>query len=553
MDFKILIDSYNNFINFFNSSSEDIGTMANILAIISISFSTLLFTVNKICFLYRLKTFDKTKRPKLVSEDEFDEYIHNYVKTKVIFSNNKKITIDKFIRKVIIKGKKQYHIILGETGSGKSTFLVNLYYRFNCRLFRHNYKIEYFPLKKSEIVFSYIEQIKEKEKTILLLDAFDEAFEANQDADAFLHTIENNTQYFAKIIITSRNNFFDTDDSVPNTLRINRVLKLKKEKYERYFIAPFSLFDVILYIFKKYKWHLIKQIKAFRIIRRCQEIMCRPVVLSYIELLIKNEKQYTNIFYIYDSIVSNWIQREAYFVWELGINEDDKIENLIKMLYCLINDITIYMYNHYPIQGDYYISISELRKFRNAKYLEKLHGKRDRSLFNRTNDKLFFAHKSILEFMLSVNFDRLNFRFDSGLTIFYKFLKESDRIHSSVKYSGIFQVNYIQIPGLMSTKPNGDLVVTSKNIDFVDMKHINEMILWHYNTFQLPVYINNKIYKRTSVDFLVNDIIISALDTEDEADPEYLFQIIEEEIHNCIDNHQKYEISIVTALTLRDP
>lgn len=550
---NIFIDLYNIIIGEVNSNRNNIEILANILAIFSVLFPALFFLFTKFVYLYRLKTFENTKRPKWLTEEEFSQYIHNYVKTKVIFYDNKKrISIDKFIKHVIIKGKKQYHIVLGESGSGKSTFLVNLYYRFNCKLFRHNYKIEYIPLKKSENLLEYIEKIIDQERTILLLDAFDESFDANQDANTFLNIIEEKTQYFAKIIITSRNNFFDADDLVPNVLRINRVLNLNKEKFERYFIAPFSFFDVVNYITQKYKWHLTKQIKAYKIIKQCQEIMCRPVVLSYMDFLIHNKKLYTNIFYIYESIVDNWIKRESLFIWKLKANKDDTIEDVVKKLKCLVNDITLYMYNHYPDQGDYYISISELNKFQNFKYLKKYYGKRERSLFDRISDKLFFAHKSIFEFMLSINFDRINFRFDSDLTLFYKFLKESDKIYGSVKYSGMFQVNFIQTHCFISLKPNGEMLVTSKNIDFIDMNDILDMITWHYRSFEFPVYVDNQIYNRILVEFLVNDKHVFAVNTKVKLDPLTVHYKMRKEIYKCINKRKKYEISIITTLTLRE-
>ena len=75
--------------------------------------------------------------------------------------------------------------MLGETGTGKSTFLINLHYRYNCKFFRRGYRAEYIPLR-SKNALQEIKKIEDPRKTILLLDAFDEANDANNGVDQFI-------------------------------------------------------------------------------------------------------------------------------------------------------------------------------------------------------------------------------------------------------------------------------------------------------------------------------------------------------------------------------
>lgn len=75
----------------------------------------------------------KKIRPLSLSEEEFWNYTHYFVKSR-LKKNRKIYGFNKFINQVLIKGRKQFILILGEAGTGKSTFLVNLYAIFLFKL-----------------------------------------------------------------------------------------------------------------------------------------------------------------------------------------------------------------------------------------------------------------------------------------------------------------------------------------------------------------------------------------------------------------------------------
>ncbi len=74
------------------------------------------------------------------------------------------------------KSNEKYYLVLADSGMGKTTFLVNLFVRYNS-FFRMNrpYAIRYIPFASGD-VFDNIRDIKRENAidTILLLDAFDE-------------------------------------------------------------------------------------------------------------------------------------------------------------------------------------------------------------------------------------------------------------------------------------------------------------------------------------------------------------------------------------------
>lgn len=509
-----MLDLLNTLFDMFTDAySKDIlYGVANLFTIVVGICTIVLPIINKLNYEYKLKHLTITDRPDWLSEEEFYKHTHNYIKTRVINSKGKNFSFKKFIKSNILKNRKQYHLILGESGTGKSTFLLNLYAKLNCKTYAKGYKVNCISLRMSDAIFR-IKNIEDPKKVILLLDAFDEAREANIDANLFLNELEQNTQSFAKVVITSRNNFFDSDDSVPVYVNINRILQLDMEQYNRYYIQPFTICDVIVYILRKYKFLLHKIINSLYLVCKCKDVMCRPLILSYIDLLIKDKAVYKISSDIYEHLIRNWIKRETLFISaKNGKSTEFRIE---EQMMELINNIAIFMYENYSSQNDYFILIEDLKKINNAEYLEHIDGKRNRSLFDRIDNKLVFSHRSLFEYLLAINFEKLSFRYESNLNILYGFLKEMGGNNWNSKYSSLFHVHYRDENLRRIENSNYDnTIIFESIISFSDRNYIYDMNSWYCNAICFPVFVKKEIYNRLKIEFSVNKLPIGFINND---------------------------------------
>ena len=299
--------------------------------------------------------------------------------------SSKKI-IPYFINEVFKNSDTQYFVILADSGMGKTTFLLKLFYEYYRRLLK-KYDIVFIPLLFDSSL-EWIKEIQNKPNTILLLDGLDEDTEAIKDYNKRLRDICRETELFYKVIISCRTQFFPDSDSEPRyTNRIRFGVGNKSVEFIKYYISFFNEREINIYLSKKYNPILernkIKRSK--KIIRNCPELMIRPMLLAYIDDLIDDkEKEYNYVYEIYDQLVNNWIAREL-------------IDN--ETLYRFSEKTAEYMYFNKTV----YIKVSEIQK--NCEeygiQLSDLEAK-SRSLLNRNANGIYkFAHKSILEFILA--------------------------------------------------------------------------------------------------------------------------------------------------------
>lgn len=543
---KMIHDYIENLFKYLETENV-ISNTANVLTII-VGVSTIISLLKKIIYTYKLRQLAVTKRPDWLSEGEFYNHTHNYIKTRIVSSTGKKYSFKKFINNILIKNNKQYHLILGESGTGKSTFLINIYANFECRKFKKGYLIKCISLRMPNAI-EQICKIENQKQVILLLDAFDEALEANINAINFLNKIEDNTKCFAKVIITSRNNFFDNDEMVPDDINITRVLQLDKEQYNRYYIQLFTITDVMLYIIKKYKLLIWKIIKSLMVIIKCKEVVCRPLILSYIDFLIKDVTYYRYTSDIYQQIIENWIKREAFFICSQNPDKENAV--IEEQLFTLINNVAIFMYKNYPHQHDYYVKIEDLKKFTNNYLIELSVGKRNRSLFDRINDKLVFAHKSLLEYLLLINFEKLSFRFEPHLNILYSFIKEMSDADINFRYSALFHANYAEyLSGISIIQYTSTSLIFESTISFTSRKYISDMAFWYHNAILLPLIKDKIIYDRTRITFKVNNFTIYQMDKKERNDEELVKRIMQEIRRNLYSGDIQY-ITITTFCKIR--
>ncbi|WP_277935036.1 pentapeptide repeat-containing protein [Parablautia intestinalis] len=290
-----------------------------------------------------------------------------------------------FFMKEFKNPDSQYFIILADSGMGKTTFLLKLFFKYKRKILKR-YKIILIPLSQKQAL-DEIKKVKNKQKTILLLDCFDEDTRAMEDYIARLTEICNETELFFKVIMTCRTQFFPDSENEP---RITGKMKFgvgkKNVEFEKYYILPFRDSEIRMYLKKKYyPFKKSKFERSFKLILNCPQLVVRPMLLSYIDDLLEDtERKYDNVYEIYEQLVRKWIEREA-------------LKNN-KLLYEFSEKAAEYMYLNKTI----YIGGTQIENLC-KEYSINLRGieAKSRSLLNRNAGGDYkFAHKSILEFFL---------------------------------------------------------------------------------------------------------------------------------------------------------
>ena len=295
--------------------------------------------------------------------------------------------------------ENKYFFVLADSGMGKTTFMINLYFRY-FRLIRWpKYHIKLLPLGKRDIEHDII-RIEEPKKTILLLDAFDEDQKAIVDYKKRLSDLLEITSDFKSIIISSRTQFFSSALQEPAETGIMKYgVEKGIHKFFKIYISPFTEKDIKRYLRKKYfSIQFKKKRAAKKIILRCPNLMIRPMLLAYIDDLVTHEKGFSYTFQIYDVLIQKWIEREASRV------EFSKRVQYNEQLYNFSKAIAVDIYEKRKIRTELFINGEDIKPFaeKNNINLSDLDLK-TKSLLNRNSEGQYkFSHKSILEYFLSL-------------------------------------------------------------------------------------------------------------------------------------------------------
>lgn len=122
------------------------------------------------------------------------------------------------------------------------------------------------------------------------------------------------------------------------------------------------------------------------------------------------------------------------------------------------------------------------------------------------DDKLIFAHKSLLEYFLALSFDRLDFRYEQHLNTLYKFLRESVGKNWEAKYAPLFLINYAdESPEIVKYNENESYVEVRSNNVPTDRTFVEKMVRWYSAAFRLPVFLDTKIYERSKIEFVLHN------------------------------------------------
>lgn len=307
-----------------------------------------------------------------------------------------------FLKKVFklnSKTENRFYFILSDSGMGKTTFLINLYVKYSNR-WRKQFNIMLLPLGSQKIddELKGID-INEKRKTILLLDAFDEDLKASSNYKSRLNEIVNQVWDFRVVIITSRTQFFDSDNKEPSETGLFKFGGKKGHlSFQKIYISPFSDKDIRNYLRKKFIFFKArKRKKGFAIVKNCPNLMVRPMLLAYIEDLLTLRYDIRNAAQSYEALITKWIEREAQRV------EPSKQFRFKTELRKFSDELALDIYKNRINRGGLFITAVEMCDFSKRKNinLSSLEMK-SRSLLNRHSSGYYkFSHRSILEYLLA--------------------------------------------------------------------------------------------------------------------------------------------------------
>ncbi len=288
--------------------------------------------------------------------------------------------------------KKSFYLILGDSGMGKTTFLINLFVKYKLKFLVFSKRDIYLIPLSDNNYKSRINELKAKSKdAILLLDAFDEDITSWENPEESLKKLLKDVNQFSTVVLTSRGHFFSSKIHSVSTINLFSKIANKEEfKLKKIYLSAISDRTIYLYLVRKYIFSSPRKIvKAFKLVKQCPNLVVRPMLLNNVDFLLKTKSRYTFTAEIYSSLIMSWINREKQFIDEVSVIAFSK-------------DIAINMYVKRNERKGLYISEKELEE-----YLKGSHVSKDtvlmktRSLLNRTFDKYKFSHKSIFEYFLA--------------------------------------------------------------------------------------------------------------------------------------------------------
>lgn len=329
---------------------------------------------------YYLPPFCSEKDPTRAEKDDLKK-----IPPKKLFK-----FIDDFLSD---KQPDRFMTLLGDSGTGKTSFVLN-YYARNQRRWWKRLPIRIIPLGVPEAE-QHISAIAKKNETVLFLDGFDEDTKAFENPGERLQQLWECCKDFRRLIITCRTQFFHSDEALPrettipyrgpraaNTPAVYRNLV-------RY-LMPFEDEQVKQYLRLRYPfWDWKTRRKAFRTVRKIPRLSMRPMLLAYIPDLLDKDYRYT--FELYEEMVNAWLQRDK------GVLPGVTIEALREFSERLAVDLYVNSEDRGAarIHHDQLEPLAQQWKIPLNKWQMT-----SRSLLNRDAGGYYkFAHRSIMEYL----------------------------------------------------------------------------------------------------------------------------------------------------------
>ncbi len=284
--------------------------------------------------------------------------------------------------------------ILSDAGMGKTALLTMLKLADLTAFWPKNTKS---ILKKlGENTLDELKQIRERTKTILLLDSLDEDPMAYGRVRERILEILRETRNFEKVVITCRTQFFPKAEDDP--FKRPNMVNLEGFICPVIYLSFFSDAQVRAYLEKRFEkkyrfWtDTQKMEEAEEMIRRMGSLKCRPMLLSYIENLMEAPvlRENAGEYAVYDALVNSWLNRERL---KSDINPDDLLQA------CIVLALVLHCDGKRDISEENLDRLIE--QYSAVTPIKEIHLK-GRSLINKNSDGDYrFSHYSIQEFCVT--------------------------------------------------------------------------------------------------------------------------------------------------------
>ncbi len=366
-----------------------------------------------------------------------------------------------FIKRAFRKKEKdKFYLVLGDSGMGKTTFMINLYLRYNSFFnIGRQYTIKLLPFGEKRIL-EKIEEIKQKvdvSKTILLLDAFDEYHKLlpPESPDGLtddvrfrnvLNEVIEAVQDFREIVITSRTQYFPGQEDKAYKLEISRPDDRGTHTLVKLYLSPFDERDVQRYLNKKYGivrfWNRREKKVANEVVRNSPKLVVRPMLLSNIDVFVDGTAKYRNTYQIYETLVNGWIEREGDKREHEQKNKD--VSEFKLKLKAYSGKVALLLYERRKEAPSYSLSREDAIQIGIEDGLKDYQITGQSLLTRDALQQWKFAHRSILEFFLAKaalknpDFAQKLARDFTGLDMAKKFCQEN---------GALLLLNFVQING----------------------------------------------------------------------------------------------------------
>jgi hypothetical protein len=292
------------------------------------------------------------------------------------------------------EGDDRYHILLADSGMGKTSALINYYVRHQRRWRKKKFHIAIVPLGIPD-ADERIGAIQDRSNTVLFLDALDEDTLAMVDHVERLRLLLKATSDFQRVIITCRTQFFARDEEIPQGTGILKFgsrggNESAEQVFYKIYLTPFTDEQIRKYLTKRYPiWRWQRRQRAFELVKKIPHLTARPMLLSRIDDLVDADQNAKYSFQLYEEMVSGWIKREKGFV-----NESDQLRNFSERL-------AANLYLNRGMRGAERVTRDEIESLAKEWDISIFPGNLSgRGLLNRDAEGNYkFAHRSIMEYL----------------------------------------------------------------------------------------------------------------------------------------------------------